>query len=239
MVVQHNISAMTANRYYGVNNKSLAGSLEKLASGYAINKAGDNAAGLAVSEKMRAQIGGLTQASKNAEEGISMVQTFEGALQETDSILQRMRTLAVQSANGSYQDDVDREAMQLEFDQLNDELNQIADTDYNGTVMLNGGQMADGLKAVNGKFDYANNTRKATQLSNQDINGLETQGLDDIKASGKTNADYLWKDFGFDRTNDSSDDDGPESVDVTFKYNESTGLWKAESATNGADVSAI
>jgi len=128
MVVQHNISAMTANRYYGVNNKGLASSLEKLASGYAINKAGDNAAGLAVSEKMRAQIGGLTQASKNAEDGISMVQTFEGALQETDSILQRMRTLAVQSANGSYQDDVDREAMQLEFDQLNDELNQIADT---------------------------------------------------------------------------------------------------------------
>jgi len=147
MVVQHNISAMNANRYYGINNKALAGSLEKLSSGYAINRAGDNAAGLAVSEKMRAQIGGLTQASKNAEDGISMVQTFEGALQETDSILQRMRTLAVQSANGNYQNEVDRDAIQLEFDQLNDELNQIADTDFNGVVMLNGGVMADGTVA--------------------------------------------------------------------------------------------
>lgn len=147
MVVQHNISAMNANRYYGINNKALAGSLEKLSSGYAINRAGDNAAGLAVSEKMRAQIGGLTQASKNAEDGISMVQTFEGALQETDSILQRMRSLATQSANGNYQNEVDRDAIQLEFDQLNDELNQIADTDFNGVVMLNGGVMADGTVA--------------------------------------------------------------------------------------------
>ena len=114
MVVQHNISAMNANRLFGINNSGLSKSLEKLSSGYAINRAGDNAAGLAVSEKMRAQISGLTQASKNAEDGISMVQTFEGALTETDSILQRMRTLAVQSANGTYQDDVDREAIQLE-----------------------------------------------------------------------------------------------------------------------------
>jgi flagellin len=149
MVVQHNISAMTANRYYQTNNSQLSKSIEKLSSGYAINRAGDNAAGLAVSEKMRAQIGGLTQASKNAEDGISMVQTYEGALQETDSILQRMRTLAVQSANGSYQSEVDRDAIQLEFDQLNDELNQIADTDYNGVVALNGGVMADGTVVNN------------------------------------------------------------------------------------------
>jgi len=147
MVVQHNMPALTANRYYTTNNSSLSKSLEKLSSGYAINRAGDNAAGLAVSEKMRAQIAGLTQASKNAEDGISMVQTYEGALQETDSILQRMRTIAVQSANGSYQNDVDRDALQLEFDQLNDELNQIADTDFNGVVVLNGGVMADGTVA--------------------------------------------------------------------------------------------
>jgi flagellin len=144
MVVQHNIPANISNRYYTQNNSALSKSLEKLSSGYAINRAGDNAAGLAVSEKMRAQISGLTQASKNAEDGISMVQTYEGALQETDSILQRMRTIAVQSANGSYQNDVDRDALQLEFDQLNDELNQIADTDFNGVVVLNGGVMADG-----------------------------------------------------------------------------------------------
>lgn len=165
MVVQHNLSAMNAQRYYGINNSGLSKSLEKLSSGYAINRAGDNAAGLAVSEKMRAQISGLTQASKNAQDGISMVQTFEGALTETDSILQRMRSLAVQSANGSYQDDVDREAIQLEYDQLNDELNQIADTDFNGVIVLNGGEMADGTKADGtGKIDYSTATRQAQQV---------------------------------------------------------------------------
>ena len=147
MVVQHNISALNANRYFGINNSGLSKSLEKLSSGYAINRAGDNAAGLAVSEKMRSQIAGLTQGVKNAEDGISMIQTFEGALTETDAILQRMKTLATQSANGTYQDDVDRDAIQLEFDQLNDELNQIADTDFNGVTALNGGQMADGTSA--------------------------------------------------------------------------------------------
>lgn len=178
MVVQHNIPAMNANRLYGINNSGLSKSLEKLSSGYAINRAGDNAAGLAVSEKMRAQISGLTQASKNAEDGISMVQTFEGALQETDSILQRMRTLAVQSANGTYQDDVDREAIQLEYDQLNDELNQIADTDFNGVVVLNGGQMADGMKAdANGKIDYSTGNRAAKQLGTAGgyVNGIGDQ----------------------------------------------------------------
>ena len=164
MVVQHNLTAINANRYFGINNTKLSKSLEKLSSGYAINRAGDNAAGLAVSEKMRAQISGINQGVKNAQDGISMVQTFEGALTETDSILQRMRTLATQSANGTYQDDVDREAIQLEFDQLNDELNQIADTDFNGVVVLNGGEMADGLKAVNGEFNYADAKRDAQQV---------------------------------------------------------------------------
>lgn len=165
MVVQHNMTAINANRYFGMNNNKLSKSLEKLSSGYAINRAGDNAAGLAVSEKMRAQIAGINQGVKNAQDGISMVQTFEGALTETDSILQRMRTLATQSANGTYQDDVDREAIQLEFDQLNDELNQIADTDFNGVVVLNGGQMADGTKADGtGTIDYKTATREAQQI---------------------------------------------------------------------------
>ncbi|MGN1305495.1 MAG: flagellin, partial [Oscillospiraceae bacterium] len=125
----------------------------------------DNAAGLAVSEKMRAQISGINQGVKNAQDGISMVQTYEGALTETDSILQRMRTLATQSANGTYQDDVDREAIQLEFDQLNDELNQIADTDFNGVIVLNGGEMADGTKADGaGNINYATAVRQAQQV---------------------------------------------------------------------------
>ena len=155
MVVQHNMSAINANRYFGINNSKLSKSLEKLSSGYAINRAGDNAAGLAVSEKMRSQIAGLTQATKNAQDGISMVQTYEGALTETDNILQRMKTLANQAANGSYDNGVDRNAIQKEFDQLNNELDQIADTDFNGVVVLNGGQMADGTKVgATGAFVY-------------------------------------------------------------------------------------
>lgn len=179
MVVQHNMTAINANRYFGINNTKLSKSLEKLSSGYAINRAGDNAAGLAVSEKMRAQISGINQGVKNAQDGISMVQTFEGALTETDSILQRMRTLAVQSANGTYQDDVDREAIQLEYNQLNDELNQIADTDFNGVIVLNGGKMADGTVADgNGKIDYSSAVRKPQQLGTAGgfVKGIGTDG---------------------------------------------------------------
>ncbi|MDD7279145.1 MAG: flagellin, partial [Oscillospiraceae bacterium] len=241
MVVQHNISAMNANRLFGVNNSGLAKSLEKLSSGYAINRAGDNAAGLAVSEKMRAQISGLTQASKNAEDGISMVQTFEGALQETDSILQRMRTLAVQSANGTYQNDVDREAIQLEFDQLNDELNQIADTDFNGVVVLNGGQMADGLKQIDGEFNYGNGTRDPKQLSAGDVNKVDFQLFDDIDTSkGQTKADTVWNKLNttWDRSATGTNA-GPDSVDLTFEYDSSTKKWSCTNATNGADSAKI
>ena len=236
MVVQHNISAMNANRYFGINNSGLSKSLEKLSSGYSINRAGDNAAGLAVSEKMRAQISGLTQASKNAEDGISMVQTFEGALQETDSILQRMRTLAVQSANGTYQNDVDREAIQLEFDQLNDELNQIADTDFNGVVVLNGGQMADGLKAVDGEFDYTSGVKAASKLGKSDINVLDAQGWDNgtVANTAWTALNAQWT-----RTAGKPETNGPDSVDVTFKFNQADGTWSAISATEGADVSKV
>jgi flagellin len=150
--------AHNANRYLGINNSNLSKNLEKLSSGYQINRAADNAAGLAVSEKMRTQIAGITQAVRNNEDGISMVQTYEGALTETHKILQRMKTLATQMANGTYDDEVDRASAQLEFTQLNSELDQIADTDFNGVVALNGGTMADGLTADprgnGGKFLY-------------------------------------------------------------------------------------
>ena len=214
MVVQHNLTAINANRYYGINNNKLSKSLEKLSSGYAINRAGDNAAGLAVSEKMRAQISGLSQATKNAQDGISMVQTFEGALTETDSILQRMRSLAVQSANGTYQNDVDREAIQLEFDQLNDELNQISDTDFNGVVVLNGGEMADGTKAVNGEFKYvANDPRtEAKQLGSSNVNTVDTKGYN----GNSTAANDLWTALGL------TDE---ESVELTLTYDKAADSW--------------
>ena len=176
MVVQHNMNALSAYNKLNTNVAGLKKSSEKLSSGYRINRAGDDAAGLAISEKMRSQIRGLNQAKRNSQDGISMIQTFEGALQESHSILQRMKELAAESANGTYQTEVDRDAIQLEFNQLNDELDQIADTDFNGTVMLNGGEMADGLKATNGKFDYANAVRDAQQIGSAGgfIKGVDT-----------------------------------------------------------------
>lgn len=237
MVVQHNMSAINANRYFGINNSKLSKSLEKLSSGYAINRAGDNAAGLAVSEKMRSQIAGINQGVKNAQDGISMVQTYEGALTETDSILQRMKTLATQAANGTYQNEVDREAIQLEFNQLNDELDQIADTDFNGVVALNGGQMADGVKAVDGKFDY--NNRTARELTASDVNKIDYQLFDDSDdTNGVTKADTVWNTISggtWDRK-DATKSNGPDSVDVTLQYDSSNKTWTAISASNGAQV---
>ncbi len=154
MIVQHNMNALNSYNRLNFNVASMKKSSEKLSSGYTTNLAGDDAAGLAISEKMRSQIRGLNQAKRNAQDGISMIQTYEGALQETHSILQRMKELAAESANGTYDDATDRAAIQLEFDQLNDELNQIADTDFNGVTALNGGTMADGTTATTGKFDY-------------------------------------------------------------------------------------
>ena len=139
MVVQHNLNAINANNKMNINVSGTKKATEKLSSGYQINRAGDNAAGLAISEKMRSQIRGLSQATKNANDGISLIQTAEGGLNETHSILQRMRELADQSANGTYQDDTDREAIQLEVDALKSEIDRIASsTEYNGMKLLDG-----------------------------------------------------------------------------------------------------
>ena len=139
MRIQHNIMAMNAYRNYNLNNKALSSNLEKLSSGYKINRAGDDAAGLAISEKMRAQITGLNAAQKNVKDGISLVKTAEGAMQEIQDMLNRMDYLATQSANGTYQDEVDREALQKEVNQLKDEINRIADSaNFNGIKLLDG-----------------------------------------------------------------------------------------------------
>ena len=112
MRIQHNIMAMNAFRNYNTNTSALGRNLEKLSSGYKINRAGDDAAGLAISEKMRAQISGLKQAQSNVKDGISLVKTAEGALQEVQDMLNRVTTLATQSANGTYDNDVDRNNLQ-------------------------------------------------------------------------------------------------------------------------------
>jgi flagellin len=138
MVINHNLSAMFANRSLGVTNLNVEKSMEKLSSGQRINRAGDDASGLAVSEKMRSQIRGLNQASKNANNGISFIQTTEGYLQESQDILQRVRELAVQSSNGVYSSE-DRMQIQVEVSQLVDEIDRIAShAQFNGMSLLTG-----------------------------------------------------------------------------------------------------
>ena len=138
MIINHNMNALNAHRNMGVNNTASGKSMEKLSSGLRINRAGDDAAGLAISEKMRGQIRGLEQSSRNASDGISMIQTAEGALNETTNILQRMRELAVQSANDTNTSD-DREQLQKEMTQLGEEIDRIANnTEFNTKKLLNG-----------------------------------------------------------------------------------------------------
>ena len=138
MVVQHNISALNANNAMTKNVSGLGKSTEKLSTGYQINRAADNAAGLAISEKMRSQIRGLSQATNNANDAISLIQTAEGALQETEDILQRMRELSVQSANGTYTDE-DRDQIQKEVEALKGEIDRISEaTEYNEMKLLDG-----------------------------------------------------------------------------------------------------
>lgn len=138
MIINHNMSAVFAQRQNSWNNNEVQGNIEKLSSGMRINRAGDDASGLAVSEKMRSQIQGLQQAQRNTEDGISFIQTTEGYLQETQDILHRMREMAVQSANGIYTDE-DRMQIQVEVSQLVDEVNRIAShAQFNGMNMLTG-----------------------------------------------------------------------------------------------------
>ena len=160
MRIQHNIMAMNAYRNYNNNTSALSKNLEKLSSGYKINRAGDDAAGLAISEKMRAQITGLKAASKNVKDGVSLVKTAEGALQEVHDMLNRMDSLATQSANGTYDNEVDRLNLQKEVNSLRSEIDRIADSsNFNGKKLLDGSM--DGLKTTNFKAAADTNGNKA------------------------------------------------------------------------------
>ena len=161
MVVQHNLTAMNSNRMLGLTTASQAKSTEKLSSGYKINRAADDAAGLSISEKMRKQIRGLTQASSNAQDGISSVQTAEGALNEVQDMLQRMNELAVKSANGTNSED-DRSYIQNEIDQLTTEIDRVAETTkFNETYLLKGDKTAD-KKNI---YSYGSFTNKAATFT--------------------------------------------------------------------------
>lgn len=157
MRIQHNIMAMNAYRNYNNNTSALSKNLEKLSSGYKINRAGDDAAGLAISEKMRAQITGLKAASKNVKDGVSLVKTAEGALQEVHDMLNRMDSLATQSANGTYDNEVDRLNLQKEVTALRSEIDRIADSaNFNGKTLLNGDLDGNVTTAFTGAADTTN-----------------------------------------------------------------------------------
>ena len=185
MRIQHNIMAMNAYRNYNNNTSALSKNLEKLSSGYKINRAGDDAAGLAISEKMRAQITGLETAQKNAKDGISLVQTAEGALTEVHDMLNRMYSLAEQSANGTYENETDRAQLQKEVVQLKTEINRIADSaNFNGIELLDGSlsSAATGLSAatVTGTVTY--------QAGTEAVKGKFEVDLSELTVTNSSNA---------------------------------------------------
>ena len=182
MRIQHNIPAMSSYRNYTNNTNALAKNLEKLSSGYKINRAGDDAAGLAISEKMRAQITGLKAAQKNVKDGTSLVKTAEGAMQEIHDMLNRMDYLATQSANGTYQNAVDREALQKEVTALKDEINRIADSaNFNGIKLLDGSLSSQNLTAEGVKASTKSIVEGLT--INDGVNGGGTKGEATIDVS--------------------------------------------------------
>ena len=203
MVVQHNLTAMNSNRMLGLTTSAQAKSTEKLSSGYKINRAADDAAGLSISEKMRKQIRGLSQASLNAQDGISAVQTAEGALNEVQDMLQRMNELAVKAANGTMSTD-DRNYIQDEIDQLVTEIDRVAETTkFNETYLLKGVEATETVNETTVTSEmtavYANAVTSAvdaipTATFNETwyASGSDTAAtLDEVKAMLEVDGDTL------------------------------------------------
>ncbi|CAM4001912.1 flagellin [Alkalicoccus chagannorensis] len=183
MIINTNVSAMNTHRQMGENQNAMQSSMEKLSSGQRINRAGDDAAGLAISEKMRAQINGLDQASRNAQDGISMIQTAEGALDETHDILQRMRELSVQAANDT-NEDIDRDAIQEELNELSEEIDRIADTtEFNEQSLLNGDLADDGGDAAN--FQVGANGNNDNEVISLNIDDMSADALGVVTGDGE------------------------------------------------------
>lgn len=237
MRIQHNIAALNSYRNLTNNNNAVAKNLEKLSSGYKINRAGDDAAGLAISEKMRAQITGLETAQKNANDGISLVQTAEGALTEVHSMLNRMLELADQSANGTYQNEVDRENLQAEVDSLRDEINRISEsTNFNGINLLDGSLSAAGKPGSSGSI--------AADLSNLGLDlSLSGKTIDATKGEFTTNS--LLNLAG--ATDSIAVADG-DTLNFTLKYVDKDGkeqtvdiklTFKPEDGNAGSDIKEI
>ena len=240
MVVQHNISALNANNAMTRNVSGLGKSTEKLSTGYSINRAADNAAGLAISEKMRSQIRGLSQATNNANDAISLIQTAEGGLQETEDILQRMRELSVQSANGTYTDD-DREQIQFEVDALKGEIDRIAEsTEFNEMKLLDGSL---GGKATATEYGprYGAVVTSAATGGGFDVGTTITSNIAGVKvqmttaASGKGGENAAWDEKGTTLTLNLADGQSytQSQIDELVK---NASVQKDSQANNIADV---
>jgi flagellin len=176
MIINHNMSAMYANRQLGVNGSEIGKNIEKLSSGMRINRAGDDASGLAVSEKLRSQVRGLNQAVRNIENGVSFIQTTEGYLQESQDILHRMRELAVQSANGIYSSE-DRMQIQVEVSQLVDEINRIAShAQFNGMNILTGRFAPNGIQVMQFQVGANMDQNKRVYIGTMTATALGVQG---------------------------------------------------------------
>ena len=201
MIINHNMNALNAHRNMGINNTAAGKSMEKLSSGLRINRAGDDAAGLAISEKMRGQIRGLTQASRNSADGISMIQTAEGALNETTNILQRMRELAVQASNDTNTTS-DRNEIQKEINALTEEVDRIANnTEFNTQKLLNGNKNGVGGEVVNKavtaqagvfKFNLGTKIKDGTEITidGESITFNQTTGADKTAVQNALEAQF-------------------------------------------------
>lgn len=229
MVVQHNLQAMNANRMLNVTTNAQSKSTEKLSSGYRINRAADDAAGLSISEKMRKQIRGLSQASTNAQDGISAVQTAEGALTEVHSMLQRMNELATQSANGT-NSATDRQAIQDEIDQLQSEIDRVSETTkFNETYLLKGDASQVGeANFYNSGYNVENDTLYAEGSDE----ALDATTLKEALAAGKKIYTAAYGD-GTQQTADKIAVKGKDYAYVTKLYDEDGNEVSADDVANG------
>ena len=243
MRIQHNIMAMNAYRNYTNNTSALSKNLEKLSSGYKINRAGDDAAGLAISEKMRAQITGLDVAQKNAKDGISLVQTAEGALTEVHDMLNRMVELANQSANGTYENETDRTQLQKEVNQLRDEINRIADSaNFNGINLLDGSLSEAGAAGSSGTIEAdLSKLNLDIALNAQDIKAVQgvytTNNLVGATSQAVGNGDSFSFSFSF------TDADGKEhtitkKIDVKATSGGTLELYLDDGSEDGVKLDA-
>ena len=250
MRIQHNIMAMNAYRNYANNTSALSKNLEKLSSGYKINRAGDDAAGLAISEKMRAQITGLDKAQDNAKDGISLVQTAEGALTEVHDMLNRMYELAEQSANGTFEDATDRTQLQKEVNQLRSEINRISDSaNFNGIKLLDG-KMAGYTDATNTAVTVTKGSAGTAMKVEFDLTGFAVGskvsadgGMMSVSLGGKSydvkvTAGMNAEDFG-DALKEAINANAPAGATAgAFTATSAKGKITLTAATAGADADA-